>query len=282
MQVSRKKTNQTPRITYGVETSGGVKNAEKNADERKDVFVSEKSEAGTENGGAEQTDEYELFRRKYADRIESERSMHVRKSCEKAVRILSKLDSMLNILAVRYGVKPGDVDGIVRGVVTDPAMNEGIVTKRGYPAAGMTGMSALERENKMLREQASEFYKLRRNEEMFGEWERDSEKIRRLYDPQFNLNEQIASDPEFLRLLKSGVSADSAYCLRHKDSIDAFAAKRMKEALAQNVTARGMRPNENGSSDISAVSFGTDMKNLSRKAREDIRRKVKAGEKIYF
>lgn len=282
MQVSQKQTKQAPKTKDGAEKSGGVKDADRNTDERKDVFIPDKKEAGFENGGTVQPDEYESFRKKYAERIENERNLHVRKSCEKAVRILSKLDSMLNILAVRYSVNPGDIDGIVRGVMTDPAMNEGIVTKRGCTIEQMTRMDALERENSMLREQATEFYKLRRNEEMFAEWERESDKIRKLYDPEFDLKNEIASDPEFLRLLKSGVSADSAYYLRHKESIDSSAAKKMSEAFAQNVRARGMRPNENGSSNISAASFGTDMKNLSKKAREDIRRKVKAGEKNYF
>ena len=283
MQVSRKKTNQTPKTTDGVEKSDGVKNAEKNADEEKDVFVSEKSKSESENGGGSvQSGEYESFRKKYADRIESERNVHVRKSCEKAVHVLSKLDSMLNILALRYGVNPGDIDGIVRGVMTDPAMSEGVITKRGCTIEQMTRMDELERENAMLKEQATEFYRMRHNEEMFSKWESEAEKIRKLYDPGFDLKSQIASDPEFFRLLKSGVSADSAFYLRHKEEIDESAAKKMNEAFVGNVMARGIRPNENGNSDISSASFSADVKNLSKKTREDIRRKVKAGEKIYF
>lgn len=282
MQVSQKKANQPPKIKDGADLTGAVKDEPEKADGKKDVFVSEKNEAVTENGGSSQCDEYEAFRKKYAGRIESERNVHVRKSCEKAVRVLSKLDSMLNILAVRYGVNPGDIDGIVRGVITDPAMTEGVVTKRGCTPGQMMRMDALERENAMLKEQATQFYRMKYNEEMFSKWESGAEKIRKLYDPEFDLKSQIASDPEFFRLLKSGVGAESAFYLRHKDEIDANAAKKMNEAFVGNVMARGIRPNENGSGDISSASFSADVKNLSRKTREDIRRKVKAGEKIYF
>ena len=218
---------------------------------------------GTEPGdGAE----YESFRAKYAGRIDEENSKAAKKACARAVSILSRLEGMLNILAVRYGVRPGDLDSIVRGVMTDPALSDGIATVGEKDTAFAGG--------------TTDYYRGRINGGMYDEWQRDAERIRRTYDPSFELDEQLGTDAEFARLLKSGVNAYTAYYLRHKQEIDGIAAGKIYAAGSVGAKRVAVRPSENGSSDISSVSFGFDMKHLSKEAREEIRRKVKAGEKI--
>lgn len=216
---------------------------------------------------AEIQDGYPAFREKYAQRIDEESSAAAKKACARAVGILAKLDGMLNVLAARYCVRPGDIDAIVRGVMTDPALSDGIATS-GAPYETSAA------------EKTTEYYRFAANGAQYAEWQRDAQKIRQMFDPSFDLDEQLGSDKEFERLLKSGVNAGTAYYLRHKDEIDSAAAGKLSAAVSVREKQRAARPTENGSSDIAGVSFGVDMKQLSKKAREEIRRKVKAGEKI--
>ena len=227
-----------------------------------------KENAEGESGSQSETeDDYPAFREKYAKRIDEESSAAARKACARAVGILARLDGMLNVLAARYCVRPGDIDAIVRGVMTDPALSDGVAT---HGAPYETGAA----------EKTTEYYKFAANDAQYEEWQRDTQKIRQMFDSSFDLDKQIGSDKEFARLLKSGVNAGTAYYLRHKDEIDSAAAGKLSAAGSLRERQRAARPVENGSSDIAGVSFGVDMKQLSKKAREEIRRKVKAGEKI--
>lgn len=241
-----------------------------NKPEQKTGGAAERIEESADNNEIEQAEEndgYLSFREKYARRIDEESSTAAKRACARAVGILARLDGMLNVLAARYCVRPGDIDAIVRGVMTDPALSDGIAISGAANEANAA-------------DNITEYYRAAANDERYDEWQRDSQKIRQTLDPSFELDEQFGCDKEFARLLKSGVNACTAYYLRHKDEIDSAAAGKLGAAVSVRERQRSVRPVENGSSDIACASFGVDMKQLSKKAREEIRRKVKAGEKI--
>ena len=114
---------------------------------------------------------------------------------------------------------------------------------------------------------------------------RQSEEIRRVY-PGFDLTRELR-DPRFARLTapESGVDVRTAYEALHREEIApammAFAAKKAQEKLAGAVRSGGLRPPENGSQGAAAV-LQDDPRSLTKKEREDIRRRVRSGEKIVW
>ena len=95
-----------------------------------------------------------------------------------------------------------------------------------------------------------------------------------------------AKNPEFLKLLQSGVDVGSAYLVIHKDEIIPaamqYTAKTVEQKLTNKIIAGGARPTENGNSSQSASVVKSDVSQLSKADRAEIIRRVQRGEKIRF
>ena len=114
---------------------------------------------------------------------------------------------------------------------------------------------------------------------------RQSEEVRKVY-PGFDLAKELR-DSRFAKLTAPGFGVDvrTAYEALHREEIApammAFAARKAQEKLAGAVRSGGLRPPENGSQGVGAV-LQDDPRNLSKKERADIRRRVRSGEKIVW
>ena len=111
-----------------------------------------------------------------------------------------------------------------------------------------------------------------------------AEEAKKVY-PSFDLKAEM-QNPKFLDLLRSNIDVRTAYEVLHKDDIIRgamqFTAKTVESKLAKNVAAQGARPAENGMSSGSPAVVKSDVSQLSRADRDEIRRRVARGEKIRF
>ena len=111
-----------------------------------------------------------------------------------------------------------------------------------------------------------------------------AKEAKKLY-PALDLNTE-AKNPEFLKLLHSGIDVGSAYLVIHKDDIIPAAmqtaAKTVEQKLTNKIIAGGARPTENGNSSQSASVVKSDVSQLSKADRQEIIRRVQRGEKIRF
>ena len=121
-------------------------------------------------------------------------------------------------------------------------------------------------------------------QQKLNEWYAESEKVKEVY-PTFDFRAETA-DRDFLGLLKSGLSVQQAYELKHMDEIKANAAKAAAQTAGQQMAAKiqskASRPKENGTSSQSAVIVKNDVHSLTRAERAEVVRRAQRGEKISF
>ena len=120
--------------------------------------------------------------------------------------------------------------------------------------------------------------------QQYSQWMRQAEEAKLTY-PSLDLNAE-AKNPQFLRLLNSGVDVGTAYAVIHKDEIIPaamqYTAKTVEQKLTNKIIANGARPSENGISSQGATQTKSDVSRLSKEERAEIARRVARGEKISF
>lgn len=115
-------------------------------------------------------------------------------------------------------------------------------------------------------------------------WTRQAEEAQRLY-PSLDLGVE-AKNPQFRQLLRAGVDVGSAYLVVHKDDIlpaaMQHAARVVEQKLAGKLQAGSARPAENAMTSQAPALTKSDVTQLTRADREEIRRRAIRGEKIRF
>jgi|GEM_PF-3746004 len=103
--------------------------------------------------------------------------------------------------------------------------------------------------------------------------------------PDLDLRRE-ADNPDFVKLLQSGVSVKAAYEVVHFNDIlnrKVEAAKKdAVSAVTQQIQARGSRPAENGAAASTGVIVKKEVRNLTVKDRAELARRAASGEEIVF
>lgn len=102
-------------------------------------------------------------------------------------------------------------------------------------------------------------------------------------DPQAQLSREL-DNPAFMRLLRHGVDAASAYALTHlrelTGSAMAYGARRAREELTAAMQAGYLRPRESGMEAAAGSSFVESPEHWSKKTREELKTRARRGEKV--
>ena len=107
---------------------------------------------------------------------------------------------------------------------------------------------------------------------------RQSEEMRRKY-PDFDLRAEMAR-PGSVHLLRAGVPLETVYEFNHRRELAAAAVTAGAERVAAGVAANQSRPAEAGGAGTGSAGVSVDPAHLTRAQREDIKRRVAAGERI--
>lgn len=201
------------------------------------------------------------------------------KNLEKQVQDFKPLYDMLS---QRYNAS--DIASIIEALEDDDSYWESAAYDAGMSVEQFKRVQKLERENKAFYEAQQQAEYNQEVDQQVNEWMEQAEAMKSTY-PGFDLNEEIA-DPEFARLLQSGVPVRHAYEVLHMDEIkDALmnvTVQNTAKAVTDTVRARGLRPLENGASPQNAFVTKSDVSKLTKKDREEIARRVARGEVISF
>ena len=142
----------------------------------------------------------------------------------------------------------------------------------------------MERENADLRKQMQEQQTKENADKLYSQWLQQEQDTKLVY-PSFDMKTEM-QNPKFVGLLRSNIDVKTAYEVVHKDEIIPaamqFTAKTVESKIAKKIAAQGARPAENGMSSGSAAVVKSDVSQLSRADRDEIRRRVARGEKIRF
>lgn len=197
---------------------------------------------------------------------------------------INKYESILQMIAGKYGMQEVDADKLLKAIEEDDAMYEQEALDKGMTKEQLKEFKRLEREKDQLYKEKQERDKLEAAAKIQSQWDKESAELKAIY-PDFDFKKEIAN-PKFVGLITNQVDLQTAYMVTHKDEIIKGAvtqtAETVKKAVVDNIKARGSRPNEEGANPSVAVIFKSDPTKLTAEDRAEIRRKVANGEKIYF
>jgi hypothetical protein len=206
------------------------------------------------------------------------------KGTKETVDKYNALTPTLEMLAKKYGVDASDVKALNKAIEEDDSYYEEEALEKGISVQQLKEIRKMERENAELKAQMDEKTRKDNAAQQYATWMEQAKEAKLTY-PSLDLNTE-AKNPQFLRLLNSGVDVATAYAVIHKDEIIPaamqFTAQAVESKLAKKIASNGARPSENGMSSQSAAVVKSDVSQLSKADRAEIIRRVQRGEKIRF
>ena len=191
---------------------------------------------------------------------------------------------ILEMLGKKYGVDAKDIEALNKAILDDDSYFEEEALQRGISVQQLKDIRKMERENADLRKQMQEKQTRENADKLYSQWLQQEQDTKQVY-PSFDMKTEM-QNPKFVGLLRSNIDVKTAYEVVHKDEIIPaamqFTAKTVESKIAKKIAAQGARPAENGMSSGSAAVVKSDVSQLSRADRDEIRRRVARGEKIRF
>jgi hypothetical protein len=143
---------------------------------------------------------------------------------------------------------------------------------------------AYEAEQKRIKEMAE----ARKRDSFVSEkvrgWQQEAQSLKGKY-ADLSLEAEM-KNPQFMAMLRSGVSVEAAYEAMHHGDIVAKATANAKaeaeKAVIDNLRAKGQRPSEGGANPTSAPLTGFDVKSLTKAQRAEFARQAAMGKRIEF
>lgn len=200
---------------------------------------------------------------------------------------LNKLTPLLEMLGKKYNVDPTDYDRMAAVIGDDDSLYEAEAMERGMDVQTFKTVRQLEQANEQYKKQEERSIQEQRMRQHFDGLAQQAQQVRQLY-PSFDLMTEM-KNPTFFRLTapNSGIDVRTAYEVVHRDELRGaemqFAVQKSAERMSKAIQSGSKRPVENGlNSTQSAAPIKSDPRSLNKADREEIKRRVRAGEKIVF
>lgn len=195
-----------------------------------------------------------------------------------------KQQPLLDALATKYGIDSKDLDALTQAVNDDNSMWEEAADKAGMTVEQYKSFQKLQRENAELLEQEASRANEEKAQALLQKWSEEAMELQKTF-PSFDLNSE-AQNPNFVNLLRSGISVEHAFKVIHMDEIQGELLKtavvETQKNVANNVRARGSRPTENGASSRSAFVVKNDPSKFTKQDRAEAVRRALQGDIISF
>ena len=201
---------------------------------------------------------------------------------------VAALTPILEMLAERYGVPAEDVGKLAAAIEEDAGFYEQEAIKKGMTVEQYKEFRSMERENAAFKKTAEERERQENINRIYARWNQEAEDTKQVY-AGFDLSSECnhpQTGKDFLSLLRSGIPVRTAYEVVHKDEILGgamrYTAEQVQKKTMDDIRARGMRPQENGTGGQGAADVKADVSKLTRADREEIAKRVAQGERISF
>ena len=245
------------------------------------------SEVETETTTEDRNAKYEAFIKENKDLDDARIQNIVQKRLKATKETVEKYDALaptLEILAKKYGVEATNIEALNKAIQEDDSYFEEEALQKGITVEQLKELRKLERENAEFKKMHEERQRKEQAGKQYAQWMQQAEEAKRIY-PNLNL-EAEAKNPQFLRLLNSGVDVGTAYKAIHMDELMPaamqYAAKTAEQKITNKIVANGSRPMENGISSQGATVVKSDVSKLTKADRQEIIRRVARGENISF
>lgn len=197
---------------------------------------------------------------------------------------LKDAEALLSLVGERYGWDGKDYAALRTSLESDKAYLEEEALAKGMTVEQLADMKRMERENKALREQQRQADERAAFEQKFAGWNAEAAALANVY-PNLNLTEEF-NNPQFVRLLDSGVGVKAAYQAVHFDELMGgalqYTAQQAQKAALDGVKAGAMRPNENGTKGSHGANQKIDVTKLTKEDRMRLADEARRGKTITF
>lgn len=189
---------------------------------------------------------------------------------------LAAMNPIIELLSEKYGTE--DIAQLSALVRQDSL--EDLADAAGMTVEEYEKVMKIRQENRMLKQKQQTWEAEQRINQQVQQWNQEAMALKAKY-PDFDLAAE-AQNPQFLDLLKAGVTVEAAYQVIHMDEIIAGTAKQAQQNLAENIKAKGNRPQESAAKGTQGVIIKSDPSKLTAEDRAEIARRVMMGEEITF
>lgn len=219
----------------------------------------------------------------------NKRMKKVNETSKRQQGIIDSLTPVMELMGKRYGVDTTDINNIdynslTQKIMDDNAFYEEEALARGMDVDAYKAMVKMERDNARLRREQHEAQVRNENERKYQTIMQQVEQAKAVY-PSINFDAEM-ENPAFQRMVwNSGVPVKTAYEVIHKDEIMgsgmAYATQRTAQMISNNIQSGLKRPDEVGLSGQSSATANVDSpRNWDSKKRDEIRKRVLAGERV--
>ena len=277
------KTGEFDNVLFGKQENATADSADEGA----------QAPAAEEQGKSESTPEdrkkafSEMIRNEYKDEFgaEVQRIINQRfKQTKGLEEQMGQYQPIIDALMQKYGVQGGDVAALTKAFNADRDNWAEAAEANGMTVEGYQAHLALQQQLQRALESSRQMREQMEARQQAERWAQEGAKIAEKY-PNFNLAAEM-QNPQFGKLLQSGVPMEHAYQVIHLGEIVSGVAQSTAEStkakMAANIRARGARPAENAQSGQSGFTVKDDVSKLTRKDRAEIARRAQRGEKITF
>ena len=227
------------------------------------------------------------IRGKYKDAFTKETQKIINNRFKETKNLQKQLgdqQGIIDSLMQRYNVQDGDLTKLQKAMDDDYNMWADAADREGLSVDTYKEIFKVKQRNAQLERENAARESQQRADAQYNQWMSEAEEVKKSF-PSFDINQEI-QNPEFGRLLQSGVPVMHAFKVMHMDEIVSGAmqttAKLTEKRVADSVRAKGNRPSENGASSQSAFTLKDDVNKLTKADRAEIARRAARGEIISF
>lgn len=267
------------------EAAEALETAQQTSETEQEPGTEQESQAQEESGPENREAAYEKIRADFQDLIgrDIEKAVSRRDTeNQKLQKQLKAYDPLVSLLCARYGVNSGKVEDVLSAIERDDSFYEAAALKAGMSVDQYRTMMSLQMQNQQLLAQQREQNEARQREQIYNRWNMEADKCRQMF-PGFDMAAEC-QNPDFARMLESGVSMDAAYRAVHFDEISqglmAKTEVETKEKVANTIRSGAARPSENGAGRNTATKTKIDVASLTDEQMDEIIERVNNGEHI--
>ena len=189
---------------------------------------------------------------------------------------LREAREVMALMGERYGLDGTDAKALRTALENDRQYLETEAMEKGMSVDQLAEMKRMERENRTFRQQMEQQRAKAAFDEKFRGWTEEAAGLKEVY-PELDLLREF-ENPNFIRLLDSGVGVKAAYQAIHFDELlsgaMAHTAQTAQKKVMDSVKANGARPAENAATGAAGVSAGMDVSKLTKAQRREIAEQV--------
>ena len=252
------------------------------SDELFDTGAEEETDDNQQDDAAEEEESFEkLIKGKYKKEFGQTVSGIVQDRVKNMQTNLDKLNPVIQLMSEKYGVDAEDIDKLTEAIANDDSFYEAEAADMGVDVKTLKHIRELERKNEQFAKQIRESEQDKQNHEAWAKILEQSEKLKEVF-PNFDIEEEMQNE-QFGMLIAAGVDVATAFKVKHESEIQPqmmrYAAQNAEQKVANAVKSNKGRPQE-GSGHSQPVRVKKDVSKLTDAERDEINRRVLAGEEI--